>query len=80
MYLNLFKKKGNSSLGAIAWKRFKRNHLAMGSLYFIGLLSLISILGYLITPDQTPYANEQILEFTTKKPGFKATILRIKKK
>ncbi len=79
MYLNLFKKKGNSSLGAIAWKRFKRNHLAMGSLYFIGLLSLISILGYLITPDQTPYANEQILEFTTKKPGFKATILRIKK-
>lgn len=35
------------------------------------------MLGYLITPDQSPMANRQFLTLATKKPGFKATFLKI---
>jgi ABC-type dipeptide/oligopeptide/nickel transport system permease subunit len=51
------------------WIRFKRNKLAFGGLIFIVLLLLIGILGYLITPDQTPYANTQRLQLNKVKPG-----------
>lgn len=51
------------------WKRFKRNRLALGGLIFILLLVLIGILGYLITPDKTPYANTMRLQLNNKKPG-----------
>lgn len=51
------------------WKRFKRNKLAFGGLIFILLLVLMGILGYLITPDQTPYANTMRLQLNNKKPG-----------
>ena len=43
----------------------------MGSLVFIGLVFLIALLGYLITPDPTPFANDQHLELGLKKPGFR---------
>ncbi|HOZ86591.1 MAG TPA: ABC transporter permease [Bacteroidia bacterium] len=36
---------------------------------------VVSILGYLITPDQTPYANDQKLELFIKEPGFKVSFL-----
>lgn len=49
--------------------RFKRNRLAFGGLIFILLLMLIGILGYLITPDQTPFANTQRLQISKEKPG-----------
>lgn len=39
---------------------------------FIVLCVLIAIPGYLITPDQTPMANDMHLEIAKKKPGFKA--------
>lgn len=51
------------------WKRFKRNKLAFGGLIFILLLVLMGILGYLITPDKTPYANTMRLQLNNKKPG-----------
>jgi oligopeptide transport system permease protein len=50
------------------WNRFKRNKLAFGGLIFILLLMLMGILGYLITPDQTPYANTMHLQLSNKKP------------
>ena len=56
-------------------RRFKRNKLAMGALLFILFTSLVAILGYLITPDSTPYANNQSLELATKKPGFSVLVL-----
>ena len=40
---------------------------------------LVSILGYLITPDKTPYANDQKPELHIKPPGFKVTMLAVKK-
>jgi oligopeptide transport system permease protein len=59
----------NNSPSKKIWNRFKRNKLAFGGLIFILLLMLMGILGYLITPDQTPYANTMHLQITNKKPG-----------
>ncbi|WP_231425884.1 ABC transporter permease [Pedobacter sp. Leaf250] len=59
------------------WLKFKRNKLAFGGLIFILLLVLMGILGYLITPDHTPFANTQVLQLNKKKPSrtFKFIIL-----
>jgi oligopeptide transport system permease protein len=70
----------SSSLSGLAWEKFKKNRLGFGSLIFIGLTALIAILGYLITPDPTPYANDQCLELGTKKPGYKVMMLLVRKK
>ncbi|WP_199118758.1 ABC transporter permease [Pedobacter sp. ASV28] len=51
------------------WKKFKRNKLAFAGLIFIVLLMVVGVLGYLITPDQTPYANTMHLQLSNKKPG-----------
>lgn len=59
----------NTSPSIKIWNRFKRNKLAFGGLVFILLLMMIGILGYLITPDQTPFANNQKLEISKEKPG-----------
>ncbi|MDR1846706.1 MAG: ABC transporter permease [Bacteroidales bacterium] len=59
------------------WKRFRKNPLAIMSLCIIGIFTLIAILGYLITPDKTPYANEQHLEIAVQKPNFKVQMLKI---
>jgi peptide/nickel transport system permease protein len=63
------------SLGSHAWKRFRKNKPAMFSLYFIILAAFIAILGFLITPDSTPNANNQILEISVKPPGFQVMML-----
>lgn len=59
----------NNSPSKKIWIRFKRNKLAFGGLIFIVLLMILGILGYLIMPDQTPYANTQRLQLNKKKPG-----------
>lgn len=51
------------------WRRFRKNKLALGGLLFIITLILMGILGYAITPDQTPNANTMHLQLTNKKPG-----------
>lgn len=80
----MFLKKKNSdfvseSLSVQTWRRFKRNKLAMFGLFLIAFASLISILGFLITPDSSPYANDQKPELHIKKPGFKAQMLLVRK-
>ena len=80
--LKLFRKHPQDisvSLSHRAWVRFSHEPLGIGSLIFIGLVCLASILGYLITPDQSPYANQQFLELGLKKPGFKVEMLYIMK-
>lgn len=71
------KKKGNpsGSLDRMAWRRFRRNPLSVASLVVIALFALVAILGYLITPDHTPYCNQQYLELATLKPFSKASFL-----
>lgn len=38
----------------------------------------IAMAGYLITPDSSPFANEQHLEIAAKKPGFSVQMLKIR--
>ncbi|MCX6286061.1 MAG: ABC transporter permease [Bacteroidetes bacterium] len=78
--LNLFRKPPqtiSTSLSRLAWVRFCHEPLGIGSLLFIGLVCLAAILGYLITPDKTPFANQQFLELGLKKPGFKVDMLYV---
>lgn len=61
----------------IVWRRLTKNPLALVSICIIGLFSVVALLGYLITPDKTPYANEQHLEIAVQKPGFCVLMLKI---
>lgn len=65
------------SPGQQAWKRFKRNKSAMFGLSIILMACLIAVLGYLITPDQTPYANDQKPELHIMEPGFSVKLLHV---
>jgi peptide/nickel transport system permease protein len=67
------------SLSYFAWQRLKKNKLAMFGLIVIFLCMLMAILGFLITPDSTPDANDQLLELSKKPPGFKVTMLQKRK-
>lgn len=78
--MRLFKKHSHAdlsghSLDRMAWHRFLRNPLSIASLVIIGLFSLVALLGYLITPDHTPYCNQQYLELATLKPFSKVSFL-----
>jgi len=66
------------SLSALTWQRFKKERQGMISLAYIGIVILIAILGYLITPDSTPFCNHQQLEIALKKPGFTVQLLEVK--
>lgn len=59
----------NQTQSAKVWRKFKRNTLALVGLIFIAFLVLVGMLGYLITPDQTPYANTMNLQLSNKNPG-----------
>ncbi|MCB2207512.1 MAG: ABC transporter permease [Bacteroidetes bacterium] len=77
-----FRKKkyvASGSLSKMAWHRFLKNKTGLTSLIIILFSILIATLGYLITPDSTPYANTQILEISTQKPGFQTEILKVRK-
>lgn len=69
----------SDSLGKIAWKRFRRNKLSMFGLTIIAISVIIFVLGYLISPDSSPDANEQKPELQIKKPGFAIKLLKIRK-
>lgn len=81
MMMKFFKKNKNEynsvSLTALTWKRFKKEWEGMISLGFIIIVILISVLGYLITPDSTPYCNHQQLEIALRKPGFTVKLLQV---
>ena len=69
----------NQSPKALAWKRFRSNKLGMVSLGFVLLWALLALFAYLVIPDKTPNANRQILEISTKKPGFEVDMLMVPK-
>jgi peptide/nickel transport system permease protein len=62
-----------------AWRRFKKNKPAIFGMCVIQLATIMAILGYLISPDQTPNVNEQIPELALKNPGFQVTLLALRK-
>jgi ABC-type dipeptide/oligopeptide/nickel transport systems, permease components len=78
----LFKKKDPSQLQYNSFSqqtliKLRKDKVAIFAFVIIFLFTLIALLGYLITPDKTSYANQQYLELATKKPGFVATFLRV---
>ena len=73
------KPKQEQSPKALAWKRFRSNKLGMVSCGFVILWALLALFAYLIIPDKTPNANRQILEISTKKPGFEVDMLMVPK-
>lgn len=75
----MMKDKKILSPNQIAIKRFKKNITGVISLIFIILCGLIALFAYFIIPDKTPYANTQILEISTRKPGFEVDMLLVPK-
>lgn len=71
--------KRNQSPKALAWKRFRSNKLGMASCGFVLIWALLAVFAYLVIPDKTPNANRQILEISTKKPGFEVDMLMVPK-
>jgi oligopeptide transport system permease protein len=69
----------NNSPSKKIWNRFKRNKFAFAGLIFIAFMMIVGILGYLITPDQTPYASSINLALNKKKPGRAFRFLIISK-
>ena len=61
------------------WRVFKRNKIAVGGLAFILLTLLVAILGYLIMPDDTPLANNMVIQLSIKKPGSTYMMLKLRK-
>jgi peptide/nickel transport system permease protein len=69
----------NLSPNQKALRRLMRNKPALFGLGTIVLAVLIAILGYTISPDDTPDANQQSLTIALKDPGFSVKMLKIKK-
>jgi len=79
----LFRKKRSEekaiSLSALTWKRFKKEKVGMISLIFLCFVFLMAVLGYFITPDKTPFCNDQHLEIALQPPGFSVYFLNTPK-
>ena len=60
-------------------RRLLSNKPAIVGFSFIVLAILVSLLGYLIMPDQTPDANDGAVQIQKQPPGFKATFIKIRK-
>ena len=67
--------KNQQSPSALAWQRFRKNRLGMAALGFILIEALLALFAYFIIPDPTPHANRQLLELSTRKPGFEVDML-----
>jgi len=67
----------NKSLNQLAWLRFRKNKLAMISLSFIVFSVFLSLFAYLFISDNTPNANQQILEISMLPPGTEVSFIKI---
>lgn len=74
-------KKSNQqqSPSALAWQRFRKNRLGMVAMGLIIVEALLALFAYYIIPDPTPHANRQLLELSTRKPGFEVDMLIVPK-
>ncbi len=68
-----------SSPGKKALQRLFKNKPAIFGMVLIAIAVLIAILGYAITPDSTPNANDQVNEINLKPPGFQVQMLKVRK-
>lgn len=59
------------------WKRLKKRKAAFISLLVIAFAVLVAIFGYVIAPDNTPFADLQTVEIQARKPGYEQRFLKI---
>lgn len=57
------------------WRRFCKNTPALASLFIISSAFLVSVLAYLLAPDNSPNANAQFPEFALCPPGTRGNFL-----
>jgi peptide/nickel transport system permease protein len=69
----------SNSLARFAWQRLRRDKLAMSGIVIIVLAILVSIFGYLITPDSSPDADTHVDEIDIQRPGFQCKLIRLRK-
>ena len=69
----------NGSPNQKAFKRLLKNKPALFGLWVIALSVVIAIVGYLIAPDHTPNANDQLAAIALKPPGFSVQVLAMRK-
>ncbi len=62
-----------------AGRRFFRNPLAVAGMVIIILALLGGLAGYLLVPDKSPFANQQHIEIAARKPGFRVSMLKLRK-
>ena len=67
------------SLNILAWNRLKKNKLSFFALCYIVLLFLIAVFATVISPDNSPNANEMHIELSTHFPFEKVLFLEIPK-
>ncbi|NLR90421.1 MULTISPECIES: ABC transporter permease [Flammeovirga] len=60
-------------------KRFQKNKPAVVSTIYIIALSFVAVLGYLIMPDDSHFANDGLLEVPKKPPMFTVKVLKQRK-
>ncbi len=69
----------NLSPNQKAFNRLKKNKPALLGIGLIFFSVIIAIFGYIISPDSTPNANDQMPTIALKNPGFEAKILKVRK-
>ncbi|MGM5469539.1 ABC transporter permease [Flavobacteriaceae bacterium LMO-SS05] len=67
----------HNSLTHLALQKFKKNFWGVFSLWIIIIIGLISVFAYVISPDNSPNANQMHLTIHSKKPGFKVQVLTV---
>ncbi len=67
----------NNLNNKIAWKKFRKDKLALSSLFFILLLTILSVFSYTFMTDKTKYASEMNVELSTLPPFTKVSTLII---
>ena len=66
-----------NSLNKIAWIKFRKDKLALSSLFFILTLAILSVFSYTFMTDKTTYASEMNVELSTLPPFTKVSTLII---
>jgi len=61
----------------MTWKRLLKSRLTRAAIICVAVAAAVAVLGYLITPDSSPFANRQFIEISAQPPGFNANMLKI---
>jgi peptide/nickel transport system permease protein len=65
----------SDSLYKEAWKKLKKDNVSRIGMGVILLMIFVAIMGPLIRPDNTPNADQQVLQLKSKSPGFSIDML-----